>query len=76
MAQCCDVDPLRPVSKVELIPYSKGFLPDVVIETGGLRFSNSFLSVDEAVYFACSLLRHSRTLMENHDKKVLDVIAG
>lgn len=59
IAHCCKVYPLRPVFGIVLRPCGNDSTPAVAIETDVLSSSHSFGSMDEAIYFVCSLLRQS-----------------
>lgn len=58
IAQCCDVDPLRPVASVTLRRRRNDFTLFVVAKTIS-RTHHSFKSVDESVRITASTLRRS-----------------
>ncbi|KAH7707727.1 hypothetical protein AAVH_25029 [Aphelenchoides avenae] len=65
ISQCCELHPLRPVHEVSLYPDGDGSALNVGIEkddsgdSGIGRTTDIFSSMDEAVHFVASLLRHS-----------------
>lgn len=60
IAERFDVYPLRPVALVNLYPRESGYELDLRIQDGtDLHRYQSFTSVDEAVRFTGSILRHS-----------------